>query len=81
MKAYNTDDMTDEELETIHVLLHDFQSNYQGIAVIESLLRQIKAALPERRREVSSSRSQMEAKKDYEKLIGILPYSLWPSML
>ena len=68
-----------EELENIHILLHDFQVNYQGIAVIESVLRQIKGALPERK--VSASRSQMEAnKKDYE-LIRILPYSLWPSML
>mgnify|MGYP001228816300 CR=1 FL=1 len=69
---------THEELQNIHLLLDEFQNNYKGIAVIESVLRQIKQALPERRK-LSSSRSPME--EDYEKLIGILPYSLWPSML
>ena len=71
---------THEELENIHIILQDLQANYRGIAVIESVLREIKQALPERQ-EASSSRSSMEAKKDYEQLIGILPYSLWASML
>ena len=69
---------THEELQKIHLLLDEFQNNYRGIAVIESVLRQIKQALPERQ-EVSSSRSPME--EDYEKLIGILPYWLSSSML
>lgn len=74
---------THEELESIHLILDEFQSNYKGIAVIESVLRQIKGALPERRKASSSSRSPMEEanKEDYEKLIGILPYCLWPSTL
>ena len=72
---------THEELQKIHLLLDEFQTNYRGIAVIESVLSVLKQALPERRK-VSASRSQMEAnKEDYEQLIEILPYSLWPSML
>lgn len=70
---------THEELQKIHLLLDEFQNNYKGIAVIESVLRQIKQALPERQ-EVSSSRSPME-EEHYEKLIGILPYWLLSSML
>ena len=72
---------THEELQKIHLLLDEFQTNYRGIAVIQSVLSVLKQALPERRK-VSASRSQMEANKEaYEQLIGILPYSLWPSML
>lgn len=72
---------THEELQNIHIIIDDLQANYRGIALIESVLREIKQALPERQ-EASSSRSSMEAKKEaYEQLIGILPYSLWTSML
>jgi len=60
-----------QQLEQIHELLDEFQDNYRGIPVIESVLKQVKEALPER----------ASTNEEYAEMTHILPFSLWPAQV
>jgi len=65
-----------EDCQKVHQLLSEFHENYREVPVIQSIVKQLKQAMPKK-----ASRSPTEAPSNYVELIGILPYSLWPSML
>jgi translation initiation factor 2 beta subunit (eIF-2beta)/eIF-5 len=65
----------DEKLQRIQGLLREYQNNFKEVPVLHSmvtqLLREVEDVAP----------TKEERRQDYDSIIAILPYSLWPRMI
>lgn len=60
------------DCEKLQQLIEELHENFAEVPVLNSVLQQLRRELPE-----TSARKQ----QDYNDVIPILPYSLWPSMV
>lgn len=66
---------TSDKIQRIHSLLREYQNNFREVPVLHSMVTQLL-------REVDGLAPEAQAtKKDYDSIISILPYNLWPSMV
>ena len=65
----------DDKIQRIQALLREYQNNFREVPVLHSmvtqLLREVEDAAP----------TKAERSQDYDSIIAILPYSLWPRMI
>ena len=65
----------DDKIQRIQGLLREYQNNFKEVPVLHSMVTQLL-------REVEDVAPKAQpARVDYDSIIAILPYSLWPRMI
>ena len=72
-----------EDCKRIHQLLAEYQENYKEVPVLHSMVTQLKKTIHKTNHKPAEISTAVTAPlgTNYEDIISILPYSLWPRLI